>query len=141
MEKFTKRQMYTAMINYAAGNDFTYATDEGAIITLTMDEIAAFAQNEVALLDKKAAKAKERAATKAKAPDEMAEAVYAALTDEFQTIADVSLVVAETIPDATVAKVSYRLNALTKDGRAVKEDIRVEDADGKKRTVKGFKLA
>ena len=41
--------------------------------------------------------------------------------------------------DATVAKVSYRLGALVKDGKAAKEDIKV-DREGKRAVLKGYRL-
>ena len=57
MEKITKRQMYTAMINYAENGSFSFETDEGTMV-VAPDEIVTFAENEISLLDKKAAKAK-----------------------------------------------------------------------------------
>ena len=67
------------------------------------------------------------------------EAIQAVLTDEFETIADIAAKVED--EDATVAKCVYRLNALVEAGIAEKTDMKVTGAEGKKRTVKGYKLA
>ena len=89
MEKITKRQMYTAMINYANGEDFAFETEDG-MVTVTADEIVAFAENEITLLDKKAAKAKETAAKKKTESDALMDAVAAALGEDFEPIADIA---------------------------------------------------
>ena len=51
MEKITKRQMYTALINYAENGTFSFPTDDGVMV-VAPDEIVAFAENEIELLDK-----------------------------------------------------------------------------------------
>lgn len=123
MEKFTKREMFEAIAAGAAAGSFT----------VPADEIVEFCNKEIAALDKKAAKAKERAASKAAEADELTALVAAALaTDEYKTIADVAAVVAETDGDATVSKVTYRLTKLVKDGAAEKTEVTVPGKDGGK---------
>lgn len=141
MEKITKRDIYTALINFANGGALTYPAKEDGMDDgcVGMDELRAFAENEIALLDKKAEKAKETAKKKRKAADELQIALQGVLTDEFETIADLAAKLDD--PDATVAKCVYRLNALVEAGVAEKTDIKIADAEGKKRTVKGYKLA
>lgn len=135
MEKITKREMYEALVAYAEATDMEVQVGE-AVVTAT--DFVAFATKEIEQLDKKAVKAKERAAAKRAEGDALTDAVLAVLTGEFQTAADVAAQIEA--EDATVAKVSYRLGALVKDGKAIKEDIKV-DREGKKAVLKGYKLA
>ena len=123
MEKITKREMFTAIAEGVKTGTFAYDADT----------IADFCAKEIDALDKKAAKAKERAATKAAEADELTNLVAGALaTDEFKTIADVAAVIAETDPDATVSKVTYRLSKLVKEGMAEKTEVTVPGKDGGK---------
>lgn len=140
MEKITKRNVYEALINYATEGVMEFTDKEGALIEITPEDIKAFAENEISLLDKKAAKAKENAAKKKDEGDELYEAVRNALTDEFATIADITATIEG--EDVTVSKTTYRLNKLVAAGIAEKTDIKVGGEDGKKtRTVKAFRLA
>lgn len=139
MEKMTKRNVYEALINYANGGAMAYAGDEGDVV-VTAEALAAFAENEIALLDKKAVKAKERAAQKRAEGDELTDAVRASLTGEFEPIAEIAARIEG--EDVTVAKVSYRLTQLVKNGEAVKEQITVPGCEGQKaRKIMAYKLA
>lgn len=130
MEKITKREMYEALVEAAKGGDFKY----------TAEDVITFAENEIALLDKKATKAKERAATKAAEGDALTAIVADALTDEFQSIADIAAVVAESDGDATVSKVTYRLTQLVKNGKAEKTELTIPGGEGvKTRKIQGYR--
>lgn len=131
MEKITKRDMYLAIANGVKTGDFTY----------DVNDIVDFCDKEIAALDRKAAKAKERAATKAAEADALTGIVADVLvTDEFKTIADIVAVVAETDPDVTASKVTYRLTKLVKDGAAEKAEVTVPGVDGgKARKVMGYR--
>lgn len=131
-KKITKREMYEAIKTGCTTGEWTVSDVE----------IAEFCDNEIALLDKKAIKAKERAAEKRAAGDELTDAVRAALTDEFTIIADIAAKVAETYgEDATVARVTYRLTQLVKNGEAENGDVKVEGGEGQKtRTIKAYRL-
>lgn len=135
MEKITKREMFEALVAYANACDMDVEINDTAI---TSADFVAFATKEIEQLDKKAVKAKERAAAKRAEGDALTEMVLNVLTADFQTAADVAAQIED--EEATVAKVSYRLGALVKEGKAVKEDIKV-DRDGKKAVLKGYKLA
>ena len=138
MEKVTKRNVYTAIINYAVSGEMVFDTEDGQV-TVGAEELKAFAENEIALLDKKAAKAKESAAKKRAEADELQIAVQAALTDEFAPIAEIAARIEG--EDVTVSKVTYRLNALVEAGVAEKSDIKVPVEGKKSRTIKGYRLA
>jgi hypothetical protein len=133
MEKITKREMYEAIAESArTGEPCKY---EAA-------DIVAFCENEISLLDKKAVKAKERAATKAAEGDALAALVKSALTDEYQPIANIAAIVAVSDPDATVSKVTYRLGQLVKNGDAEKSELTIAGGEGvKTRKIQGYRIA
>lgn len=103
------------------------------------DALTAYCANEINLLDKKAAKAKETAAAKKTEKDELCVAVESVLTDEFQTRQDIAAQIEG--DDVTVAKVGYRLTKLVELGVAEKSEISAPGTDGKARKVVAYKLA
>jgi hypothetical protein len=130
MEKITKREMFEAIKE-------TFATGE---CKFEADVVMAFCDKEIAALDSKAAKAKERAAAKKAEADVLMNQVADALTGEFATIADIAAAVAEVNADATVSKVTYRLTKLVEAGVAEKTDVTIPGGDGvKARKVKAFR--
>lgn len=132
MDKITKREMYTAIADGVKSGSFAY----------DVDDIVAFCEKEIDALDRKAAKAKERAATKAAEADALTSVVADALvTDEYRTIADIAAIVAETDPDATASKVTYRLTSLVKSGAVEKSEVTIPGVDGgKTRKLMGYRL-
>ena len=115
------------------------------IITLAEDadrqDIVEFAQKEIEALERKAAKAKERAADKKAEADTLTEVVAECVTDEFETIADIAARVLETGVDATVSKISYRLNKLAKEvGSVEKGEVTVKDESGKSRHLVAYRI-
>ena len=139
MEKMTKRNVYEALINYANSGVMAYAADEGDVV-VTAEALAAFAENEIALLDKKAIKAKERAATKRAEGDELTAVVRQVMsTEEFEPIPVIAARIES--EDATVGKVQYRLRKLVENGEAEKQELTIPGAEGQKaRKVQGYKL-
>ena len=139
MEKMTKRNVYEALINLATTGELTYASTEGDV-TVTGEALIAFAENEIALLDKKAVKAKERAASKRAEGDELTAAVKAVMsTEDFEPIAEIAARIES--EDVTVAKVTYRLTQLVKNGEAEKTELTIPATEGSKaRKVQGYKL-
>ena len=128
--KITKREMYEAIIEMVNGGEMKYDATE----------FVAFCENEIALLDKKAVKAKERAAVKRAEGDELTAAVEAVLSDEFEVIADIAARVEG--EDVTVAKVTYRLGQLVKAGKAEKTEMTLAGKEGQKaRKVVAYKRA
>ena len=130
MEKITKREMFEAIKE----------TFETGSCKFDAAIVMAFCDKEIASLDAKAAKAKERAAAKKAEADVLMTQVEGVLTGEFQTIADIAVAVAEVNADATVSKVTYRLTKLVEAGVAEKTDVTVPGVDGAKaRKVKAFR--
>ena len=137
MEKITKREMFEAIKGLAESGalhmvDFNEAISDEAV--------AEFCANEIALLDKKAVKAKERAAQKRAEGDELTDAVRAAMsTEDFEPIAEIAARIDG--EDVTVAKVTYRLTQLVKNGEAEKTELTIPGGEGvKARKVQGYKL-
>lgn len=96
--------------------------------------ILGFIDHEVELLEAKAAKAAERAASKKADGDELRNAVQAVLTDELQTIDAITAQIEG--EDITKAKVTARLAQLVKAGVATKDMVKTEDG----RKVTAYKL-
>lgn len=131
MEKITKREMFEAIKE----------TFETGSCKLEAAVVMEFCDKEIAALDAKAVKAKERAAAKKAEVDVLMDQVRDALTGEFQVIADIAATVAEINPDATISKVTYRLSKLVESGVAEKTDVSIPGVDsGKARKVKAFRI-
>jgi hypothetical protein len=133
MEKITKKQMFEGMVAYFKGEDT--AISEAQFIE--------FCGAQIADLNKKAAKAKERAAAKKAEGDELTDLVYSVMTDEFQTGADIATAVLAQLPentDVTAAKVTARITKLVNAEMVVKEQVSVE-VEGKKSKKMAYKLA
>ena len=132
MEKITKREMFEAIKETFETGTCKY---DAAVVT-------AFCDKEIASLDAKAAKAKERAAAKKAEADVLMGQVEDALTDEFQIIADIAAAVAGVNPDATVSKITYRLGKLVEAGAAEKTQVTIPATEtSKARKVQAYKLA
>ena len=133
MEKITKKQMFEGMVAYFKGEDT--AISEAQFIE--------FCGAQIADLNKKAAKAKERAAAKKAEGDELTDLVYSVMTDEFQTGADIATAVLAQLgedTDVTAAKITARITKLVNAEMVVKEQVSVE-AEGKKSKKMAYKLA
>ena len=132
MEKITKREMYEAIKE-------TFETGSCKFDAAT---VTAFCDKEIAALDAKAAKAKERAAAKKAEADVLMGQVEDALTGDFQVIADIAAAVAEVNADATVSKVTYRLGKLVEAGVAEKTQVTIPATEtSKARKVQAYRLA
>lgn len=114
MTKMTEREIYTGIMNG----------------TLDAEAVTAFCEKKIAALDARAEKAKERAAAKREAGDELQTLVLNALTDEFATRDEITAKV--DFEDVSVAKVGYRLTSLCKAGLAEKSETTIPGTDGAK---------
>lgn len=118
-KKITKKDNFNAII--------------GVLIDADREDLAKVIEHEIELLDNKAAKAKATAAKKKTEGDALRDAVQAVLTDEFQTIADITAKVEG--EDVSTAKVQYRLNSLVGAGIAVKEQVTVGEGESKRKLM------
>ena len=123
-EKITKKAYFEMLKDIVAAPD-----------TADKDNLLAFIDTNIAQLDAKAAKAKEKAAEKKVEGDELREKIAACLTTEPKDIATILDEVGD--EELTRAKATARLAQLINLGTATKEVTKT--ADGKKATV--YKLA
>lgn len=131
MEKVTKRVRYEqilSLIDEAVDHAFEDYDFAG---------LREFCDKEIEALDRKAAKAKERAAEKKAEADELYDVVISAVTDEFEPIADIAARIEG--DGVTASKVAYRLNQAAKNGVLEKGEVVIE-TDGKKRKAVAYKL-
>lgn len=119
--KVSKRDYLTAIIGAMHTGEIKYDPND----------VIAFCEHEIELLDKKTAKAKERAAAKKAEGDELTEQIYNVLSsDEFMTIPEIVKALGD--EDVSAQKASYRLRSLVEANRAEKTEITVAGSDGGK---------
>lgn len=119
--KVSKRDYLTAIIGAMHTGEIKYDPND----------VIAFCEHEIELLDKKTAKAKERAAAKRAEGDELTEQIYNVLyDDEFMTIPEI----VKALGDESVSaqRASYRLRSLVESHRAEKTEVSIPGADGGK---------
>ncbi|HAH17782.1 MAG TPA: hypothetical protein DCL29_02005, partial [Eubacterium sp.] len=108
----------------------------GIIATLTENfgddvaEYVEFLEGEVAALDKRAEKEKERRAAKKAEGDELKDAVKAAIGEKPATAEEIANALEPDFPEITKAKVTYRATALVKEGEIFK--VTIKNEEGKK---------
>ena len=120
--KVTNKEMFTKVKDALMASDV-----EGK------EDLIAFIDGRIALIDKKAAKAAETAAEKKNELDELCEVVKSILGTEPQTADDVFAQVSG--EDVTIAKVRARLTKLEKAGIAVKTDVKIDGKSKKAYTL------
>jgi 23S rRNA G2445 N2-methylase RlmL len=123
--KLTERDIYNAMING----------------TIDPDVMAEFAEKKLAQLDKRNATAAKRAAAKRAETDALLETVYGVLSDEPMDRTEIANVLAEQGVETTLGKITSRLSALVKEGRANKAKAKVEGEDGKSHDITVYTVA
>ena len=123
--RLTEREIYNAMING----------------TIDPDVMAEFAEKKLAQLDKRNATAAKRAAAKRAETDALLETVYGVLGDEPMDRTEIANVLAEQGVETTLGKITSRLSALVKEGRANKAKAKVEGEDGKSHDITVYTVA
>lgn len=127
-KKLTKKDYYVMLKDIVRG-------DTNSEMTSEQFDLINFIDRQIASIETKAEKAKEKAAEKKVNGDELREVVQSVLTDEYQTIDTiVSQIEGEEI---TKAKVTARLTSLVKVGLATKSDLKNEETG---KTQKAYKL-
>ena len=111
MTKLTKKELFAELKEIVV-------EAEGA------EYLVEFIEKEIALLETRSAKAKERAAKKRAEGDALRDAVELALTKEYQSIDQIMEAIEFEGAPVTNAKVAARLAQLIKTGAAEKEAIR-----------------
>ena len=116
--KVTKRQYFEALRAIVEGVE--------AVGEYSADEVLEFIDTQVAQLDAKAEKAREKAAEKKAEGDEVRAKVLAVVTDEPQTADEITAAVGD--EEISRAKVIARLTQLVNSGDIVKEPVKVDGA-------------
>lgn len=130
IERVTKRDYFEAIIE-------AMKTGE---VKMEPEKIIEFCENEITLLDKKAIKAKERAATKKAEVDELMDKVYAVLSDtEFMTRNAVMDALGDMPEDVSISKIGARLTKLVDGNLIEKSEQTVVNAEGKKSKCMGYR--
>lgn len=124
-KKLTKRDYYNEILDILKSTDLTDETSA----------LVDFVNNQINTLDKRAEKAKERAAEKRAEGDELRETVKGVLTSDFQTVEDILNALDD--EEITKAKVIARLTQLVTLGEAEKTDVKSDDG----KTRKAYRLA
>lgn len=127
-KKITKKDYYT-MLKEIVEESKDIETE------ISKEELLEFIDKQVASINAKAEKAKEKAAEKKANGDELREVVQSILTEKYQTIDSiVSQIDGEEI---TKAKITARLTSLVKAGLATKSDVKNEETG---KIQKAYKL-
>lgn len=127
-KKITKKDYYT-MLKEIVEESKDIETE------ISKEELLEFIDKQVASINAKAEKAKEKATEKKANGDELREVVQSILTEEYQTIDSiVSQIDGEEI---TKAKITARLTSLVKAGLATKSDVKNEETG---KIQKAYKL-
>ena len=93
----------------------------------TNDELREFIEGEIAILDARAEKAKERAAKKAAEVDALGELVFGVISDKgVVTVADIVTALEDEDAEITSAKVVSRLTKLVNSDRVEKKEVSVD---------------
>ena len=132
---YTKREMYElikALVD--AGVISGELTETG----ITEAHVAQFCVDELKLLDKKVAKAKERVAAKKAEADELTELIKSLLTDEWQTTTEIAAQIED--EDVSQSKITARMTKLINAGIAIKEQVSVVGANGKAAKKMSYRL-
>jgi hypothetical protein len=132
MTKITERNYHETIISILTGK--TELTEQlGATLVK-------YAEGKVAALDARNEKAKEAAAKKKVANDELADRVAGVLTADLVAIADIVTALGD--PAVTQGMVINRLTKLVTVGRAVKGEISIPATEGvKARKISAYRLA
>ena len=126
----TKKEMFEAVKAIVVGEE----------VEVSREEIVEFCEKEIAALETRAGKAKERSAAKKAEGDALAEAIVAVLTEEAQTIAEITAAIDD--PEVTVHRVTYRLGKLVTEGKVKREEMTIPATEGAKaRKVKAYSIA
>ena len=115
--------------------------ETGAWNGITKEEAVAYLTSEREQLDKKAVKAKERAAAKKEESDEMTTRIYEDLdAEKFYTIDSIVDDLSADYPEITPRKVASRLGKLVAANRVEKSMVSVEQGEGEKaRKLQGYR--
>lgn len=121
----TKREKFERVMNFVTGTEVSFSDEERA-------EMLEWCDKEIAALNAKNEKAKQRAAEKRAAGDELRERVYAAIGDAAEPITVNGILEAMCDSSLTPAKITARTRQLVAAGMVEKQMVKM---DGRKLTA------
>ena len=140
MEKITKKMRFEMLQDLiAAAEEVEVLTEDG--VAFDFRGLNEFCANQIAQLEKKAVKAKERAAKAKEKPDELRDFVLDVLDYEPKSREEIVEAVLADHPGletATSGRVTTRLTQLIKDDLAGKEQVTVGETGNKHKVMKYF---
>ncbi len=137
-EKITKKNCLESIIEILKATENAGVELPGKV---SYNDMIAYAEGEIAALDKKAAQAQKRAAEKKAQGDDLREKVLEAVPYEAAIAID-DIVEALDDPNVTRNMVISRLNQLGEKrgtGQVTQEDVEIATPDGKTRKVSGYR--
>lgn len=134
-QKITKR-----MVLAQVGDILDFIVSEEFDLDVDVEAIRNYIDNEIMLLDKKAAQSKARLDKEREKGDELRDRVYALLKPEVQVLSE--LLPALNDENITQQKLTSRLGQLVKAGKVVREKVTVPATEtAKAREITGYRLA
>lgn len=135
MTKITKKMMYENLRAFFEENGVDIA--EG----ITAEDVIAFCDKEVEALNLHAEKTRVyRAAKKADKTDELRDAIYEALTEDWSTIPEIAEKVIEIDPEVSSSKITSRLTQLINGGKVERSEQTIAATEtSKARRVKAYR--
>ena len=126
MKKLTKKEVLSAIMTLASTGT----------CALEPEVIADFCEKEIAALDRKASKARERAALKRTEPDALRDAIIDVLTDDWMTVNQIMDALPDDVGEVSANRVVYRLTQLcTPEAGIAKKDKQTVGEAGAKRSL------
>ena len=102
MKKLTKKEVLTAIMTLASTGT----------CPIDAELVSDFCEKEIAALDRKATKARERAAQKRTEPDALRDAIIDVLTDDWMTVNQIMDALPDDLLEVSANRVVYRLTQL-----------------------------
>ncbi len=124
-KKFTNKDMFITIKALLTGDDVDETDPSDA-------ELIEWCDKQIEILDRKADKAREKAAEKKVAGDELQEKIYNILAEADREMTADSILEALDIEGLSKQKIIARLSNLVKAGRVVKDEVRVGEAKSRR---------
>ena len=137
--KVTKRVLFETLKTLCEDGTFTCNIETDSDEVITEQTFIDFCEKEIASLDAKAVKAKERALAKRAAGDELQAVIASLLTNEPQTAEQLLAQIEDESGELTKQKIVAKMRNLVDTNQASKCDIKVE-VDGKNVSRKAYTL-
>ena len=124
-KKFTNKDMFSTIKALLKGDDIDATAPSDA-------ELVEWCDKQIEILDRKTDRAREKAAEKKAAGDELQEKIYSILADADREMTADDILEVIDIESVSKQKIVARLSNLVKAGRVNKDEIRVADSKNRR---------